>query len=67
MDQTVDYTSSYTANLAYEDIPKVEIEDKFRSLAESLLTENRAGEIINRVWELEEGPDPDSFLGLLPV
>ena len=67
MDQTFDYLNSYTDNLDYQDNPKVEIEDKFRSLAESLLTENQAGEIIGRVGELREGPNLDSFLGLLRV
>ncbi len=48
-------------------ITDAEIEDKFRSIAEGLLTDDQTEEIIQRVWTLDEEKDLPAFLQLLRV
>ena len=48
-------------------ITDLEIEDKFRSLADGLLTEPQTEEIIQRVWHLEEEKSLNPLLQLMRI
>ncbi len=48
-------------------ISDLEIEDKFRSLADGLLTEPQTEEIIQRVWHLDDEKSLDSLLQLMRI
>ena len=48
-------------------ITDAEIEEKFRSMAEGLLTEDQTEEIIQRVWDLDQESSLGEFLQLLRV
>lgn len=63
----------YTERLGYHrghpenPITDGEIEDKFRTLGDGLLTEDQSNEIIQRVWNLDEEKSLDGLLHLMRI